>query len=78
MKMAESSQNRSKTLWEKEKVLIMSNFSFFYSVHKRLVLQARKNQGLFGKGLTDDKILALSKLKAFADDNVNVEQMVHT
>ena len=29
----------------------MSNFSFFYSVFKRLLLQTRKNQGLFGKGL---------------------------
>ena len=33
--MAESYQNRHKTLWEKEK----------------LELQTRKNQGLFGKGL---------------------------
>ena len=30
----------------------MSNFSFSHSVFKRLVLQTRKNQGLFGKGLT--------------------------
>ena len=29
----------------------MSNFSFSHSVFKRLVLQTRKNQGLFGKGL---------------------------
>ena len=28
-----------------------SNFSFSHSVFKRLVLQTRKNQGLFGKGL---------------------------
>ena len=27
-----------------------SNFSVSHSVFKRLVLQARKNQGLFGKG----------------------------
>ena len=27
-------------------------FSFSHSVFKRLVLQTRKNQGLFGKGLT--------------------------
>ena len=27
--------------------------------------------------LPDDKILALSKLKAFADDNFNVAEMVH-
>ena len=28
--------------------------------------------------LTDDKILALSKVKAFADDDVIVDQMAHT
>ena len=41
-------------MWEKEKLLIMSNFSFSNSVFKRLLLQTRKNQGLFGKGLTLD------------------------
>ena len=46
LKMVESSPNRKKTLWEKEKLLIS------LSVFKRLVLQTRKNQGLFGKGLT--------------------------
>ena len=49
--MAESSPNKYKTLREKEKLLVMSNFSFSHSVFKRLVLQTRKNQGLFGKGL---------------------------
>ena len=34
----------------------MSNFSFSHSVFKRLVLQTRKNNGLFGKGLTDSKV----------------------
>ena len=41
-------------MWEKEKLLIMSNFSFSNSVFKRLLLQTRTNQGLFGKGLTLD------------------------
>ena len=50
--MAEISQNGLKTLWEKEKLLVTSNFSFSHSVFRRLVLQTRKNQGLFGKGLT--------------------------
>ena len=35
----------------KGKLLITSNFSFFNIVFQRLVLQTRKNQGLFGKGL---------------------------
>ena len=38
-------------MWEKEKSLVTSNFSFSHSVFKRLVQQTRKNQGLFGKGL---------------------------
>ena len=32
-------------------LLITSNFSLSHSVFKRIVLQTRKNQGLFGKGL---------------------------
>ena len=36
---------------EKEKLLTTSNFSFSHIVFKGLVLQTRKNQGLFGKGL---------------------------
>ena len=51
VKMAETSSNGQKTMWEKEKLLVRSNFSFSHSVFKRLVLQACKNQGLLGKGL---------------------------
>ena len=50
--IAESSPNGYKTLWEKEKLLVTSSFSFSHSVFKRLVLQTRKSKGLFGKGLT--------------------------
>ena len=65
------------TLWEKEKLLITSNFSFAHGVFKRLVLQTGKNQGLFGKGLKfnslpNDKILDQSNLKDVADDKINV------
>ena len=49
--MAERYLNGQKTLWEKKKLLVTSNFSLFYSVFKRLELETRKNQGLFGKGL---------------------------
>ena len=45
----------AKTQWEKEKLLIRSNFSFSHSVSKRLVLQTCKNQGLFEQGLTETK-----------------------
>ena len=49
--MAENSTNGSKTLWEKEKLLPISNFSFSQRVFKRLVLQTRKKLGLVGEGL---------------------------
>ena len=52
----------SKTLWEKEKLLVMSNFSFSHSVFKRLVLQTCKNQGLFGKGLNENIYIPLFNL----------------
>ena len=52
VKMAEGSLNGYKTLWEKEKLLFMSNFSISHSVFKRPVLQTCINQGLFWKGLT--------------------------
>ena len=57
MKIAESSLNRQKKLWEKEKLLVTSNFSFSHSVFKGLVLQTRKTQGLFGRGLKSQKWL---------------------
>ena len=53
-------------MWEKEKLLFTSNFSFSRCVFKRLALQTRKNQGLFGKGLN----LLVNKefLISFSDD----------
>ena len=54
--MAEKAPNGLKTLWEKQKLLFTSNFSFSHSVFKRLVLQTRKKQGLFGKGLIEEKM----------------------
>ena len=33
-------------MWEREKLLVSSNFSFSHSVFKRLILQICKNQGL--------------------------------
>ena len=50
--MEETYPNGLKRLWEKDNLLVMSNLSSSHSVFKRLVLQTRKNQGLFGKGLT--------------------------
>ena len=39
-------------MWEREKLLITSEFPIAQSVFKRLGLQTWKNQGLFGKELT--------------------------
>ena len=61
--MAENYPNRWKTPREKEKLLIMRNFSFSHSVFKRLALQTRKNQGFFGKGLNTCQVNALPSLK---------------
>ena len=51
--MAESCPEAWKTLLEKEKLLVMSNFSFSHSVFKGLVLNTRKNQGLLRKELSE-------------------------
>ena len=41
-------------MWEKEKLLIMRNFSISCSVFQRHMLQTCKNKGLFRKELTDN------------------------
>ena len=74
LKMAESSPNRQKTLWEKEKLLVTSNFSFSHSVFKGLVLQTCKNQGLFGKGLTTGQEKLCENLKLFDKLRQKTEQ----
>ena len=43
--MAENYPKGLKTLWEKEKLLVTSNFSISHSVFKRLVLQTRQKPG---------------------------------
>ena len=51
MKMMESFFERVENSVGKGELLVTSNFSFSHSVSRRLVLQARKIKGLFGKGL---------------------------
>ena len=51
MEMEESYPNRYKTLWEKEKLLVTSNFSYSNSVFKWLVYQGRQKVSLCGNGL---------------------------
>ena len=52
-KMEDSSTNGLKTLWEKEKLLVTSNFSFSHSVFKRLVLE---------KGLRENIIISMMSI----------------
>ena len=40
-----------KTFWEKKKLLVMSNFSFYNNVFKSCLLLIRKNEYLWSKGL---------------------------
>ena len=41
-----------KTLWEKEKLLVTSNFSFSHNVFKSCLLLMRQNEYQWSKGLT--------------------------
>ena len=50
-------------LWEMEKLLVMSSFSFSHTDFKRLVLQTHENQGLFGKELNQKMCLFQIKKK---------------
>ena len=50
--MAESYPNGKKTMSEKEKLLVTSNFSFSDSVFKKLVSQWRQKVSLCGNGFT--------------------------
>ena len=56
--MAESYPFGQKTLWEKEKLLVTSNFSFSHSIFKRLVSQGRQTASLCGNGLKSKGILS--------------------
>ena len=61
--MAESSLKGQKTLGEKKKLLVTSNFFFSPSVFKRLVLQTGKNQGLLGKWLNYDNSHSMAETR---------------
>ena len=49
--MAESYPNGLKTLWEREKLLVTSNFSLSHSVFKRFVSKGRQKVSMCGNGL---------------------------
>ena len=58
-------------MWEKEKLLDTSNFSFSHSVFKRLVSQGRQKVSLCGNGLME--ILDWLERKMFTDDNIKYD-----
>ena len=74
--MAEKFPNGYKTLREKEKLLVTSNFSFSHSVFKRLVSQGRQKESLCGNGLKKEIIilatLNFSSANAFSFVKVRV------
>ena len=62
IKLTENSPKRWKTMWEKKKLLITSNFSFSHSVFERPALQTHKSKGLLGKGLITMKYKPLDNI----------------
>ena len=71
-----------KQWWEKEKLLVTSNFSLFRNVFRRLVLQTRKDQGLFGKGSRCFQVKAFACDKTIYGENdyicLQIECTSHT
>ena len=59
-----------KTLWEKEKLLVTSNFFFFHNVLKNILLFIRQNGYLWSKGLK------LKAYKLFEDNDADLSWLV--
>ena len=56
--------------WEKEKLLVTSNFSFPHSVFKRLGSQGRQKVSLCGNGLNDVDTCSFHKIKILQADKL--------
>ena len=80
-KIVENTEGKEEIAHYELFLLVMSNFCFSHCVFKRLVLQTRKNRGLFGKQLSLSQAayfrhnLELSKLKQLADNSFNLMKM---
>ena len=70
--MAENYQNGLKTLWEKDKLLVTSNFSFSLSLSKNLVTQGRQKVSLCGNRLTFKQTTRSTRSKASAEDKFEI------
>ena len=61
------------TLWQKEKLLVLSNFSFCYIVFKSRLLQMRQNASTCGKFTREDcwnkKVFLLWSLRFLSKNN---------
>ena len=69
--------NSKKTPWEKEKLLITSNFSFSHSVFQKACFPGVSKSVVVWElinSLPDDQVLDWSNLKAFADDKLKVTE----
>ena len=44
-------------MWEKEKLLVMSNFSFSHNIFKHCLLLMHQNEYLWGKGLISQTLI---------------------
>ena len=63
-----------KTLWEKEKMLVTSIFSFSYDVFKRHFPVDHKKSGLCGKGLSNYDKYHMACLNSYA---IVISEMIH-
>ena len=69
--MVESSPKEKKTLWEKEEMLIVSNFSFSHIVLKRLVLHTHEKKGIGWERVSDPLERCLLKIVKKGENTVN-------
>ena len=63
-----------KTLFENEKLLLTSNFSFFHNVFKSCLLLMCQNEYLWSKGLRHGIIFVLLFTETVAENNPQLEK----
>ena len=78
MKLVESSPKGMESTVGKGEIARYEQFSFSHSVFKRLVMQTRKNQGLFGKGLKLEILLGWVENIARKGENAGIVIIIIT
>ena len=73
--MAESFTNEKKTLWGNGEIAHCEQFLLFHCVFKGLILQTRKNQGLYEKGLKPSNSILSFILLPTKTKNLETEAM---